>query len=410
MICHTVKELEMLNTHLQGVKTKIDRLKEELDETKSYSLNLRKAQVTREIVEELERLLPHLQEARKIVACVTDDCTGETATPSTYECESEAIARECESEHDKKKVQIKKILQKKRKFALKTKKGDKFKKRVVFQNNYAYDEPYNNNLESFKMDRFYLHHICVIGLASTLFACGGGGGGGGGGAPAPAVTNPSTSGGGTTTSSTSSGGAAAPTFAVNWRSTKGNNFGLTFLNDDYGRGVRTALDGLDFSTFKKLPNAAQRSGRVSLAGYFEVTDIHRLSPNQFLGAASTLSFDFSDADNSTISGSATNFDVYFNDNKAGNAGCTPSTCVVSKVRDVEGTILIKGTESITNGASNINLTLEGELKDGVVTRNFNGISLSGTFQTNQDNSVLRATVPSTDCRSSHICWWRCTRQ
>ena len=209
MTGHALKELETLNTYLMDVKNKIETLKEELDDTKSYSLNLRKARVTREIVEELEALLIEVQRARESVAC---DSMEEAQLSESSESNADIervghrksdkiqLSRECVHEESRRKNQLNP--KNRRKFAYRAKKTNKLKKILAMNTPKAYSNYCSKQfiLRGNQMKKNYLHHICVIGLAGTLFACGGGGGGG-----APAA------GGGSTSTSTSGGGAGTTT-------------------------------------------------------------------------------------------------------------------------------------------------------------------------------------------------------
>ena len=201
VIKNRVKDIKTLNAHLKTVLSKIDILKKELDETKRHSLKLEKAKVIRALVEELEELHPKLIEAREKIVHFKRD-------------------------YEEKKPQFSKRI--KRFFAQRRDKIDKFKKIFEIHRNFIYSEFYNNNFLGHHMKKPYFHHLCVAGLAGTLFACGGGGGGAtaGGGTPTQVATgsNSSTSSGGSavgassSSSGTSSSGgsveAAKPTPAV----------------------------------------------------------------------------------------------------------------------------------------------------------------------------------------------------
>ena len=163
MTKNTLKSLEILNAHLEDVKAKIDILKDELDDTKSYSLNLRKAQVIRDIVETLEELHPQLEEAKEAMTHLKHDC-----------------------EH--RNSQINKKL------------FPELKKILELSQNARHDGRGNYNFKRNNMKTTYLNHLCVLGLAGALFACGGGSSS----TPAPATSNSS---GGTATSSSGGGNA-----------------------------------------------------------------------------------------------------------------------------------------------------------------------------------------------------------
>ena len=71
MLKKSIKELEMLNAHVNEIKDTIETLEEELDDTGSYSLNLRKKAILRDLSEELECLQPEIVNAQNAVKKVS---------------------------------------------------------------------------------------------------------------------------------------------------------------------------------------------------------------------------------------------------------------------------------------------------------------------------------------------------
>ena len=391
----TLKELETLNMHLIDVRAQIDMLKEELDDTKSYSLNLRKARVMRESAEELDALYNDLQKAREILAhqCAKEADLSESPQASAHsthfknsdktqllrECKCECKCEcECECEIYTRKRKIKPLFR--QKFAYKAKKSDKFREISFFQKLSRYSEKRNNNFERYNMKKTYINHLCIITLAGTVFACGGGSGSpsaGGGATAALTSSSGSSSGSGGNTiggvtsssSSTSSGGNdnkktgtgdgntgtgdgntgtgdgntgtgdgnnnIPTTFAVRGFDLSGKpSIDITVPNDAWGRAYNRLHNGIDLNKFLDDPTSTQLSGTAQLKGYLHLSGaIPEIDEGQTIRGASTLNFDFAKQDNH-ITGTASNFGLYSVIDNSGADSCTASTCSFTKLRDI----------------------------------------------------------------------------
>ena len=254
------------------------------------------------------------------------------------------------------------------------------------------------------MIKNYINHLCIVTLASTLYACGGSSNSNSTpSAPTPQAAN---------SSSSSSGGPIIVNFT---EAGIGQSFRYSFsANDQAGRGFSNALNGVDLRQFTTIPTAEQKSGTVTLNGYLEMNNVAHLpvtqQVSQRFAGASTLTFNFAEPTN-PITGSANNFGVYTRAVGRGSIAsaatdCTFTTCFVyTKVRDLTGELTISGTE--TN--SNITLTLMGTLRDDLtltgesgvltpisITHNFDNIALSGTLRTmNPTSNALLARTNNT---------------
>ena len=274
------------------------------------------------------------------------------------------------------------------------KKKNKFKKLVDYKKNYDNHRSTISHVKGRKaMRKSYINHLCIIVLASTLYACGGSSNNNTPSAPTPQAAN---------SSSSSSGGPIIVNFTGEAGESIRYNFPAnlqtngTSVNDPAGGGFLSALNGVDLRQFTATPTPPT-TGNATLNGYLEVLNVAHLSTSQRFIGASNLEFNFS---NNTLSGNANNFGVYVLSAGAGlpndsSIDCTVIECTVyTRTRNIDGTLTIAGTRA----NSNINLTLMGTLTDNIniqsapeatpisITHNFDNIALSGTLRTTTPTS------------------------